>query len=101
MVGPGGPTWPAGLGLCHLATDLLWMASDPSWTSVLRVSSSDSGILGRAAWSRGLSALRFTDIAHQRSTLPLDWVLSSFDALGTGRWDFGLILVPSGSTDRM
>ena len=52
MVGPGGPTWPAGLGLCHLATDLLWMASDPSWTSVLRVSSSDSSILGRAARRR-------------------------------------------------
>ena len=69
---------PAGLGLCHLATDLLCMASDPSWTSVLRVSSSDSSILGWAArgWPGGLvpglSVLRFTDIAHQRSTLPLD-----------------------------
>ena len=90
-----------GLGFCHLATNLLWKASDPSWTSVHWVSSSESSILGRVAWLRGLSALRFADIAHQRSTLPLDWVLSSFDARGTDKWDFGLILVPSGSTDRI
>ena len=55
----------------------------------------------RAAWLWGLSALHFTDIAHQHSTLPLDWVLSLFDARGTDKWDFELILVPSGSTDRI
>ena len=58
--------------------------------------SSDTRILGRAAGLWHSSVLRFTDIAHQRSTLPLDWVLSSFDILGTGMWVFGLNLVPSG-----
>ena len=38
--------------MCHLATDLPWTASDPSWTSVLRVYSSDADSLGRAARGR-------------------------------------------------
>jgi len=90
---------PAGLGMCHLATDLPWTASDPSWTSVLRVYSSDADSLGRAACLHRLSALRFADVADQRSTLPLEWLVSPFDDLGTGMWVFGLNLVPSGSTD--
>ena len=56
---------------------------------------------GRAARSRGLSALCFADVANQHSTLPLGWVVSSFDDLGTGMWVFGLVLGPSGSTDRI
>ena len=43
---------PTGLGLCHLATDLLWMALDHFWRSVLRVVSSDADSLGRAAQGR-------------------------------------------------
>jgi len=46
-------------------------------------------------------ALRFADVADQHSTLPLGWVVSPFDDLGTDMWVFGLNLVPSGSTDRI
>ena len=46
-------------------------------------------------------ALRFADVADQHSTLPLGWVVSPFDDLGTDMWVFGLNLVPSGSTNRI
>ena len=92
---------PAGLGVCHLATDLLWMAPDLFWTSVLWVVSSDASILGRAAYLQSPSALRFTDVAQQHSTLLLEWVVSPFDDLGTNMWAFELNLVPSGSADRI
>ena len=95
--GLGRPAWPC----CHLSTDFAWTAFEHSRRSVSQVVSSDTRILGQAACLWHSSALYFTDIAHQRSTLPLDWVLSSFDVLGTGMWVFGLNLVPSGSTDRI
>ena len=93
----GRAAWP----YCHLSTDFVWTASDHSRRSVSQVVSSDTRILGQAACLWHSSALRFTDIAHQHSTLPLDWVLSSFDVLGTGMFVFGLNLVPSRSTDRI
>ena len=92
---------PAGLGVCHLATDLLWMAPDLFWTSVLCVVSSDASILGRADCLRSPSALRFADVVQQYSTLLLEWVVSPFDDLGTDMWAFKLNLVPSRSTDRI
>ena len=92
---------PAGLGVCHLATDLPWTAPDLFWTSVLWVVSSDASILGWAACLRSPSALRFADVAQQHSTLLLEWGVSPFDDLGTGMWAFELNLVPSGSTDRI
>ena len=55
--------------------------------------------VGQAACLRGPTVLRFADVAQPHSTLPLDWVVSPFDDLGTGMWVFGLNLVPSGSTD--
>jgi hypothetical protein len=57
--------------------------------------------VGRAAYLRSPLVLRFTDVAHQLPTLPLEWVVSPFDDLGTGMWAFELNLVPSGSTDRI
>ena len=79
--------------MCHLATDLPWMAPDLFWTSVLWVVSSDASILGRAAYLQSPSALRFTDVAQQHSTLLLEWVVFPFDVLGTGMWVFGLNLM--------
>ena len=63
--------------------------------------SSDASILCRAAYLQSPSALRFTDVAQQHSTLLLEWVVSPFDDLGTDMWVFELNLVPSGSTDRI
>ena len=55
--------------------------------------------VGWAACLRSPSTLHFADVAQHHSTLLLKWVVSPFDDLGTGRWAFELILVPSGSTD--
>ena len=53
------------------------------------------------ACHRSLSALLSADVADQHSTLPLGWVVSPVDDLGTDMWVFGLNLVPFGSTDRI
>ena len=87
--------------MCLLATDLSWTVPDLFWTSVLWVVSSDASILGQAACLQSPSALRFADVAHQHSTLLLEWVVSPFDVFGTGMWVFGLNLVPSEYTDRI
>ena len=57
--------------------------------------------VGWAACLWSPSALRFADVAQHHSTLLLEWVVSPFDDLGTGRWAFELNLVPSGSTNRI
>ena len=57
--------------------------------------------VGRAACLRSTSAFRFAAVAQHHSTLLLEWVVSPFDDLSTGRWAFDLNLVPSGSTDRI
>ena len=57
--------------------------------------------VGRVACLHSPSALRFAEVAQHHSTLLLEWVVSPFDDLGTGRWAFELNLVPSGSTNRI